>query len=200
MRSQFVVQNSRLPLWALLFRLRQNWIHLFQILFESALVRFGNYTWHAYSKWGWISALHSNLLNEAFKIFCYLQRNLNLEFILFTTLTAMLPPDRLQSKIHPKYFTSLCCFILISPLFISNLALHFNLLFVPKRMDFIFSSPKWILNLFFFMNQLHKELNILFKLSSISFFLFLYRWYQTWAISIQINVTIYSLWHIISLK
>ena len=65
--------------------------------------------------------------------FC--ERKLNLEFILFKTLTAMLPPDMLQSKIHPKYFISLCCLILISPLFISNLTSHFNLLFVPKRMN-----------------------------------------------------------------
>ena len=74
--------------------------------------------------------------------------------------------DTLLSSIHPKYVTLLCCLILISPYLMSRSVWFFRCHFVPNRIDFVLSSPKWMLSLLS-MNYSQRELKSLFSCSSI---------------------------------
>ena len=89
----------------------------------------------------------------------------NLEF----TLRAMDSPERSSSKMHPKYITFLCWDYANIFHIVLSLSTFFKRLFVPKTIDLVLSSRKWMLSLFS-INQSHKELKFLFMLFSIDFF------------------------------
>ena len=93
------------------------------------------------------------------KRFC-LCRNLGREFILSITFKAIdSPPERLSSKMHPRYFTFACCLvsILLYTIF-KDLAFR-SLCLVVNNIDFALSCPKCILN-FLSTNQSHKLKNL----------------------------------------
>ena len=74
-------------------------------------------------------------------------RNLRREFILSITFKAIDSPERLSSKIHPRYLTFACCLISM-PLYTIFKDLAFpSLCLVPNNIDFVLSCPKCILNL-----------------------------------------------------
>ena len=69
------------------------------------------------------------------------------ELMLSITFKATDSPERLSSKIHPRYFTFACCLISI-PLYTVFKDLAFQrLCSVQNNIDFILSCPKCILNL-----------------------------------------------------
>ena len=70
------------------------------------------------------------------KRFC-LRRNLRREFILLITFKAIDSPERLSSKIHPRYLTFACCLISM-PLYTIFKDLAFrSLCLVPNNIDFV---------------------------------------------------------------
>ena len=107
----------------------------------------------------------SNLRREESRKFRFLYRNLSLPFIFPSILVAIDSPERFSSKTDPRYVTTECCLISISPLLIF-ICFRFLYFFHAKRMDLVLSSPKCILSLFS-TNQLQRELKFLFKLFSI---------------------------------
>ena len=56
-------------------------------------------------------------------------------------------PDIVSSSKQPKYVTLEYCFISIPLYIILSFPAFFNLSFEPKSIHFVFSSPRWILNL-----------------------------------------------------
>ena len=66
----------------------------------------------------------------------------------------MASPDIVSSIKHPRYFTLECCLICISPYFILSFLIFLFLNLEAKSIDFVLSSPKWILSLLL-ANQSH---------------------------------------------
>ena len=72
--------------------------------------------------------------------------DLNLEFILFITWMAMDSPERVSSKMQPKYVTLEYCFILMSLYRIFSGFDFLILCLLPNKIDFVLSLPKWTLD------------------------------------------------------
>ena len=95
--------------------------------------------------------------------------------ILFITESAIASVDVVSSRMHPKYFTSECCIICISPYFIFSFLSFFILNLVGKSINLVLLLLKWILSLLL-TNQsemLSKSLLSCFSISLISL------WWQT---------------------
>ena len=75
-------------------------------------------------------------------------------------------PDIVSSSKQPRYVTLEYCFISIPLDIILSFPAFFNLSFEPKSMHFVFSSPRWILNLLS-TNHSHKLAKSLFNWCSI---------------------------------
>ena len=79
-----------------------------------------------------ISALHKSLRKGGVKNDFVYAENLRREFILSITFKAIDSPERLSSKIHPRYLTFACCLISM-PLYTIFKDLAFqSLCLVPK--------------------------------------------------------------------
>ena len=142
-------------------------------------------------------ALQSNLRNAVLKKDCFLYKNLSLPLTFPMTLLHMDNPDSELSKIHPKYSTTLYCLIFISPLLMSNTSMFLRFLLVPKTIDLVLSSPKWILKLIF-----HKPIAKWVKF----FIQFLFYFFDIFPskneariICIKKKVTIHRLSHVINI-
>ena len=59
----------------------------------------------------------------------------------------MASPDIVSSIKNPRYFTLECCLICLSPYFILSFQKFFFLNLEAKSIDFVVSSPMWILSL-----------------------------------------------------
>ena len=93
-------------------------------------------------KKGWISVLHKSLLNGGVeKRFC-LCRTFRREFTLSITFKAIDSPDRLWSKIHPRYFTFSYCLIAVPLHTMFKVLLFRSLCLVPNKIEIVFSWPK----------------------------------------------------------
>ena len=92
-------------------------------------------------------ALHNNRRNSGVKNRFFLYRNFNFWFIFLMVFNAIDSPDIVSSSKQPKYDTLEYCFISISLYIILSFPAFFNLCFEPKNMDFVLSSPRWMLNL-----------------------------------------------------
>ena len=95
----------------------------------------------------WISALQSILRSSGLRNLFFVWMNFNLPFILLITFNAIGSADIVSSSTHPRYVTSEYCFIFMSLHLIFNWRIFFALRLLAKRIDFVLSSPKWILNL-----------------------------------------------------
>ena len=113
------------------------------------------------------------------------------EFILSITFKAIDSPERLSSKIHPRYFTFACCLISM-PLYtiFKGLALR-SLCLVPNNIDFVLSCPKSILNLLS-TNQLHKLEKSPISCFSVS--ISLLSWKNIEVSSVQSNESLTTAW------
>ena len=131
------------------FSFKQNLVHLFWAACKCIFNFFtlGFQVSHAYSKQGWIIALHRNLRKGALmNLFCS-YRNLNIKLILFIAWMAMDSLAKVFSKMQPKYMTLECFFVLMS-LYWTSSAFEFLIsCLLPNKIDFVLSSTKWILNL-----------------------------------------------------
>ena len=166
--SQFNSRNSLtqildiLPLTCIYFALIEVLILVSLKYFESKLCR------HK-SKRGCISVLHKSLRKRGVeKRFC-LCRNFRREFILSITFNAIVSPEILQFKIHPRYFTFTYCLISM-PLhtIFKNLAFR-SFCLVPSNIDFILSCPKCILNLLSTIQSHTLEKSLISCFSNFSF-------------------------------
>ena len=129
---------------------KRNRIHLFWHVFTfhfHFLFEFVCQARQEKSKWDCISALPSYCFGYGVRKPCLRYKNFNLPFIFPRTFEAVASPDSLLSRMQPRYTNSGCCFICTTPCLISTSRTLFSFLFVPKRMDFVLSSPKCILNL-----------------------------------------------------
>ena len=149
--SQLIFSKSFTPMWLLLSSWRQYLIHLFWIvcnLLFSFLFRFGYQAEQAWSKCGWIKALHKICLRYGVKyLLNILCRNLSLLLILFITFKAIASPDKVSSNSQPEYVTFEYCLILTSPYSMSRGTIFLFQFLVEKRIDLVLSFPKWMLNL-----------------------------------------------------
>ena len=136
--------------------------------------------------------MQSILRSFKFRNDSFLYRKFNLPPTLFNTLEAMDSPERLSSRMHPKYVILLHWEILVSSLLMSSLSNVFKRLLEPNTIVLVLSSPKWILNLFS-TNQSHNELKFLFKLLS-AFFQFSPVYYVRTAIKLLIT-TVNQWWN-----
>ena len=138
------------------------WRH-FLDLFE----RFDNQVVQAWSKRGWISALHKSLCKEVSRNDFVNVETSVMNLLKSITFKAIDSPERLWSRIHPRYFTFTYCLISV-PLYTMFKVLAFQkLCLVPNKIDFALSWPKCWLNLLS-TNQsckLEKSLNSCFSVS-----------------------------------
>ena len=75
-------------------------------------------------------------------------------------------PKRVSTRLQPKYVTLVYCFILMSLHWMFRGFKFLILCLLPNKIDFVLSSPKWILNLS--TNQSQSILKLLFSAVSIS--------------------------------
>ena len=138
-------------MWLLLSSCRQYLIHLLWIvcnLLFSFLFRFGYQAEQAWSKCGWIKALHKICLRYGVKyLLNILCRNLSLLLILFITFKAIASPDKVSSNSQPEYVTFEYWLILTSPYSMSRGTIFLFQFLVEKRIDLVLSFPKWMVNL-----------------------------------------------------
>ena len=71
-------------------------------------------------------------------------------------------PERVLSKMEPKYVTLEYCFILMSLYWMFSGSDFLILCWLQSKIDFVFSSPKWIHNLIS-TDQSQNELKLLFS-------------------------------------
>ena len=79
-------------------------------------------------------------------MFC-LQKNLNLEFVLFIKWVVIDSPDSISSRTLPKYVTVEYYLFFIFLYWMFKGLAFFNLTFTDKKIDLVLSSPKWMLSL-----------------------------------------------------
>ena len=100
-------------------------------------------------------------------------------------------PERLSSKIYPRYFTFACCLISMSLYAIFKGLSFRNLCLVTNNTDFVLSCPKCILNLLS-TNQSHKLKKSLISCFSISILLLC--WKSRPVLSAQSNESLTTAW------
>ena len=129
---------------------KQNLVHLFCVSWSLTLSffeRFGNQAVQPWPKRDCISGLNESLLAGGVKKRFCLCGNLRREFTLSIKFKVIDLPDRLSSKIHPRYFTFPYCLISV-PLYTIFKDLSFrSLCLVPNTIEFVLSCPKCILDL-----------------------------------------------------
>ena len=112
------VSNSFCLTWALLFKFRQNRMHLFWSIcnFEfNLLFTLGYQAEQAWWKWGYVRELQNNLQRGGDKNLFVLYRNLSLLLIFFITFKTIDSPKRVSSNEQPRYDTVWYCLKRISP-------------------------------------------------------------------------------------
>ena len=108
MHSQLIFWNSFCPIRALLFKFRQDRMHLFWSICNfdfNLLFKSGYQADQALSKWGCIIELQSNLRRVGDKNLLFLNKNLSLLLILFITFKTIDSPERVSCNEQPRYFS-----------------------------------------------------------------------------------------------
>ena len=109
-----------------------------------------------------IITLHNNRRSSGVKYRFFLYKNFNVWFIFLMVFNAIDSPDIVSSSKQPRYVTLEYWFISIPLYIILRFPASFNLSFEPKSMHFVFSLPRWILNLLS-TNHSHKLAKSLFN-------------------------------------
>ena len=95
-----------------------------------------------------VSALQRKRLDAGVKKSFLQEKNFSLLLVLCITLSAMDSTDIVSSIKHPRSLTLECYLICISPCFMLLFLMFFFLDLEARSIDFVLSSPMWILRLF----------------------------------------------------